>query len=306
MDWPDRVTLCEVGLRDGLQNEDKILSVDEKMKLLDSIIDSGFTVIEAGSFFSPKAVPQMADTDDLAFRIKPRDGVEFRYITSNIKGVERAAASGVRKIKLNVSASVAHSLSNLKRTPGEVVAGFVDCAALANSKGITISGSISTAFGYPGEEEISDGQILALVKNYRDIGVSEVSLSDPTGLGNPRMVYSRCAKVLDAFPDMKIWLHVHNTHGMAMGSVVSALQAGVTRFDASFGGIGGCPFARGATGNIASEDLVNMFEQMGIDTGVFLEKCVKTALMAEEMVGCGLDSFVVRTRRGMQEAKRVQ
>ena len=292
--WPTEIMVCEVGPRDGLQNEKTLLSVEQKVELIDRIAAAGARIIEIGSFVHPKAVPQMADTDEVAKRIKRLDGVEYRTLVMNRKGLERAEATGIKKAKLTASASRAHSLANLKRTPEEVVRSFAECAEYAAIHNIELSGAISTAFGCPFEGTVPLDQVFSVLSCFQEIGVRELSLSDTTGMANPRQVYEYCVKVKNEFPNVTLVLHFHNTRGMGLSNVVAGMMAGVNRFDSSFAGLGGCPFAPGASGNIATEDLLHMLHEMGIRTGYDLDSVLAIARNIQEMVGHPTDSAILR------------
>jgi len=297
---PKEITLCEVGPRDGLQNEKVILSTDKKVELINRMVDAGARVIEIGSFVHPKAVPAMADTDEVAKRLTKAPGVEYRALTLNKKGIERAFAAGMSKAKLTVSASPTHSKQNSNASPEEIVRSFSDCAAFASDNGITLSGAIATAFGYYAEGVIGLDKIRPLVEEYLKMGVRELSMSDSTGLANPRQVYEYMSTLLAEYPSVTWTLHTHNTRGMAMANIYAAMTAGVTHFDASLGGIGGCPFAPGASGNISTEDVVNMAHEMGVETGIDLAKTLRVSELLREWLGHELDSalFKVETSRG--------
>lgn len=291
---PEKVILCEVGPRDGLQNEKQILSIEDKVRLIDMATEAGFPVIEVGSFVSPKAVPQMADTDEVFRRINRKEGVEYRALIANRKGVERAAACGCKKVKLNVSASVSHNLANLNCTPAESVARFADCVQAAKDAGMEASGSVSMAFGSPWDAEIPVGDVKAIIDAYLAAGVTEISLSDASGQAYPVQVSSMCEEMKKAYPEVTFWLHFHNTRGLGPANILAGMAAGFTRFDSSFAGVGGCPFVPGATGNVASEDLVNMCLQNGTETGIDLKKCMETARLLADILGHGTDSALLR------------
>ena len=285
MKWPDKVIFCEVGPRDGLQNEPSVLPVDKKIALIEGAADAGVKIIEIGSFMNPKAVPQMADTDEVAKKIKKNPGVEYRTLVANLKGVERALASGITKVKLVLSASEAHAMANLKKTIAQLLEGFKECADFAAANGLEVSGAISTAFGCPFEGTVLARKVLDIASKMRSLGLTELSLSDTTGMANPRQVYDLSMAAQKEFPDVKWFLHFHNTRGMALANTVAGLQAGIVRFDASLAGLGGCPYAPGASGNIASEDMIHMFHEMGIDTGINLDKIIAMARQLESWVG---------------------
>ena len=297
MVWPESVTICEVGLRDGLQNEKKMLSVEEKLKLLDATVASGIKVIEIGSFVHPKAVPQMADTDKVVQQMQQVDEVEYRALVANLKGVERAHAAGLTKVKLSVSASEAHCLNNFNSTPTEMLNAFTGCVEYAVKNGMEISGSIATAFGCPFAGKVPVQQVENTIRGYMKLGITELSLSDTTGMGNPRQVYELGSYVMKNFPQIKWWMHFHNTRDMALANIVAGMQAGIKNYDGAFAGLGGCPFAPGASGNVATEDVVHMLHEMGIRTGINLEKAMATARMAQQMVGHEVTSAVLKAGR---------
>ncbi len=292
--WPEKIVFCEVGPRDGLQNEPSVLSVDRKVALIEGVVEAGVHVVEIGSFVHPKAVPQMADTDEVARRFHRVDGVEYRALVANLKGVERALASGITKVKLTLSASESHAKANLNKTPAELLEGFTECVDFARSNGMEVSGAISTAFGCPFEGKIPSGKIMEIAAGLTDLGLTELSLSDTTGMANPRQVYDLASMARSEFPLVSWFLHFHNTRGMALANVIAGMQAGIIRFDASLAGLGGCPFAPGASGNIASEDLLHMMDEMGIETGVDLKKIIALARQLQEWVGHVADSSILR------------
>ena len=295
MNLPSEITICEVGLRDGLQNEKTIVSTEDKLSLLRDLVDAGFPVIEVGSFMHPKKVPQMADTDDL-FKalVNEFTGVEFRALIPNLRGVQRAADCGCKKVKLNVSASREHNLKNLNMTPEESVAGFADCVKAAAEHGIEVSGSISMPFGSPWDGRITQSEIDSIIDAYLDVGITEISLSDTSGMGVPNQVYEMCSHVHTKFPTVSWWLHFHNTRGVAMANIMAAMEAGMTRFDTSFGGLGGCPFVPGAAGNISSEDVIHMCDESGITTGIDVRKVMAISRKVQTILGHTTDSYLLR------------
>ena len=301
--WPEKVTLCEVGLRDGLQNEKVIPSLEQKLQLLDAVIGSGIKVIEVGAFVHPKAVPQMADTDALCRAMKKVDGIEYRALVPNIKGVQRAFDAGLSKAKLTVSASEAHCLANFNSTPVKMVQGFADCVDFANKNAMCLSGAISTSFGCPFQGQVPVTQIENVVRSFIQLGIVELSLSDTTGMANPRQVYELSTRMIQMFPEIKWTMHFHNTRDMALANIVTAIQAGIRMFDGAFAGLGGCPFAPGASGNVASEDVIHMLHEMQIDTGIDLLKAMDTARMASAFVGHSPASFVLKAGRCADLAK---
>ena len=295
--WPDKVTFCEVGLRDGLQNEKTIPSVEQKLELLNAVVDSGVKIIEVGAFVHPKAVPQMADTDALCRAMKKVDGVEYRALVPNIKGVQRAFDAGLTKAKLTVSASEAHCLANFNSTPVKMVEGFADCVEFATKNNMVLSGAISTSFGCPFIGKVPVEMVENVVRSFVKLGITELSLSDTTGMANPRQVFELGTHMIRTFPEVQWVMHFHNTRDMALANIVTAIQAGIRLFDGAFAGLGGCPFAPGASGNVASEDVIHLLHEMDIDTGVDLLKAMDTARMAARFVGHEAASAVLKAGR---------
>jgi hydroxymethylglutaryl-CoA lyase len=306
--WPEKVTICEVGLRDGLQNEKKLFSVEEKLQLLNAVVQSGVKIIEVGAFVHPKAVPAMAETDKLVQAMEKIEGVEYRVLVPNLKGVERAFASGIKKVKLTVSASEAHCINNFNKKPLEMMEGFTACVEFATANNMEVSGAISTSFGCPFQGKVPVEQVENVVRRFVNLGITELSLSDTTGMANPRQVFELGSYLVKKFPMVSWVMHFHNTRDMALANIVAGIQAGIRVFDGAFAGLGGCPFAPGASGNVATEDVVHMLHEMGIDTGINLEKAIETARMAEQMVGHKAGGSVLVAGRcedlSKQQAKR--
>ena len=297
MVWPASATICEVGLRDGIQNEKKLLSVEEKLDLLDAVVASNIKIIEIGSFVHPKAVPQMADTGEVAKRMKRVPGVEYRVLVPNLKGLERAHDAGLTKAKLTVSVSETHCRKNFNMSPLDMMEGFKPCVDFAAKNGIEISGALSSAWGCAFEGRIAQEQIEKITRAFIALGITELSLSDATGMANPRHIYEMGGYMRKTFPDVRWVLHLHNTRGMALACVTAALQVGITTFDGAFAGLGGCNFIPDATGNVATEDLVHMLHEMGVSTGVDLVKAMETGRLAEKYVGHEAGSYVLRAGR---------
>lgn len=298
MQWPANVIVCEVGPRDGLQNEKTMLTVEQKVELIEKSVQAGARIVEIGSFVHPKAVPQMADTDEVARRIRRESGVEYRVLVMNRKGLERAAGAGIMKAKVTASASPAHSMSNMNRLPEEVVRSFAEYADFAAANQMELSGAISTAFGCPFDgKPVPLEQVLSVAACFREIGIKELSLSDTTGMANPKQVYDYVTAARLKFPDITWVLHFHNTRGMGLANVIAGLMAGVDRYDACFAGLGGCPFAPGASGNIATEDLVHMLAEMGINTGYDQEKLIAIGKQVQSLVGHDTASAILKAGR---------
>ncbi|MFA7549936.1 MAG: hydroxymethylglutaryl-CoA lyase [Sedimentibacter sp.] len=297
MKLPSMVNICEVGLRDGLQNEPVILETSEKLKVAKGLIKAGFKVIELGSFMNPKAVPQMADTDELFRSLSNVEEVELRALVANKRGVERAINCGCRKIKLNVSASKGHNIANINKTPEETVAGFAENVDLALKNGLEISGSISMPFASPWEGIIPIKDVEEIVEAYIKVGIKEISLSDASGMATPKQVYDMCSSMKKNYPSVKWWMHFHNTRGMAMANIVASMEAGITNFDSALGGFGGCPFVPGATGNVSTEDVIHMMDEMEIETGIDILKIIEMARNLKDILGHAGDSYILRAGR---------
>jgi len=300
-----KVTICEVGLRDGLQNEKTILTTEDKIKLLNEITDAGYKIIEVGSFVNPKAVPQMADTDELFKRANLNPEVEYRALIANLKGVERAIACGCKKVKLNVSASRAHNLANLNMTPEESVAGFKSCVELAEENNIGISGSISMPFGSPWDSEIPIEDVKKIIEAYIDVGIREISLSDAAGVAYPSQVYNISKLVKKEYPEVKWILHFHNTRGLAIANILAGMEAGIDCFDTAFAGLGGCPFVPGAAGNISSEDVLHMLELMDIETDINLDKVIEIGKEVVSLVNHQTDSYILKAGKAKDLIKEL-
>ena len=297
MKLPSSITLCEVGLRDGLQNETYILNTEQKLEMLRGLIDAKFPVIEVGSFMHPRAVPQMANTDEVFKTNGDVPGVELRALIPNLRGIQRAIDCGCKKVKLNVSASRQHNLKNLNMTPEESVAGFASCVDAAVKNGIAISGSISMPFASPWEGRITEEDVDAIIEAYLKVGITEISLSDTSGMAVPNQVYNLCCHIKEKYPQATWWLHFHNTRGLAMANIMAAMEAGMDRFDSSFGGLGGCPFVPGAAGNISTEDVLHLCEESGIATGIDITKVIELSRKLKELLNHDMDSYILRAGR---------
>jgi hydroxymethylglutaryl-CoA lyase len=290
---PSRVTIREVGLRDGLQSIRTILPTQHKRAWIRDAYDAGLREVEVGSFVPADLLPQLADTGELVTYAKTLPGLFASVLVPNLKGAQRALDSGVDLLLVPLSASRAHSLANLRKTPDEVVAEVAKIRAARDAAGsrALIEGGVGTAFGCTLQGRVDKSEVLRLLQALLDAGADRVSLADTVGYADPRMVRELFDDALGIAGD-RFWCgHFHDTRGLAMANVYAALEAGVARFDASLGGIGGCPHAPGASGNATTEDLAFMLASMGIDTGVDLDKLlalrgrVQEALAGEPMHG---------------------
>lgn len=284
----------EVAPRDGFQSEERFIPTEQKIALIDALTATGIARIEATSFVSPKAIPNLRDAADVVSAIQRREGVDVTVLVPNLKGAERALACGVDEINLVMSASNAHGRANLRMTPEESLTQFASIIQAVRGSGVFINASLSTAFGCPFEGQVPEARVLTLIEQQLALGVEGITLCDTTGVANPAQVAALCRQVLERFPGVPFTLHFHNTRGMGLANALAAWQAGITRFDASLGGLGGCPFAPGATGNVCTEDLVHMFEQMGVATGVNLPALLDISATLPELIGHETPGQVVK------------
>jgi hydroxymethylglutaryl-CoA lyase len=290
---PDRVSLREVGPRDGLQNEDPV-PTDGKVALINALSRTGLRRIEAVSFVHPKAIPQMADADEVWARIDRNPDVRYSALVPNVRGAQRALAAGFTEVEVVVSASDTHNRRNINRSTDDSLADLGDLAELVHAGGGTLQLIVSTAWGCPYEGDVPVARVVDVVGRGVAAGADSVAFGDTTGMATPSRVTALVGETRSAHPDVPLGLHFHNTRGTGLANVYAALLLGVDDFDASVGGLGGCPYAPGASGNIATEELVHMLEDMGIDTGVDLAALIEVAAQAERLVGRELPSQVLR------------
>ena len=295
-----QVELCEVGPRDGLQNESDVLSTDLKARLIGEIVAAGFRRVEVTSFVSPKWIPQLADADDLVERLPRVEGVRYAGLVPNVPGWERFRASGrLHDAALFISVSETHNQKNVNKPVAAHFERLRDVIELAKDAKVPSRVYVSTAFGCPYEGEVAQKAVVDLARRLYDVGASEIAISDTIGVGVPRQVNSIIAAVKQEIPIEAVVLHLHDTYGRALTNAIAGYEAGVRKFDSSLGGLGGCPYAPGASGNLATEDLVSLFEDQGIDTGIDLDKLTQTsAWLEEEVLERQLPSRVLRARLG--------
>ena len=282
---PGRVTLYEVGPRDGLQNESANLSVDARLRLIEALAGAGLKRIEIGSFVRPDWIPQLADTDEVARRMVRRPSVRYAALVPNRFGLDRAVSAGLREVAVFMSATESHNLKNTNKTVAQSLEHFAAIVPLAKKQGMFVRAYLSTIWGCPYEGKVDPRRALDVARQLRDIGADEISLGDTIGVGNPRQTREIVELFLRELPAGMLALHMHDTHGTALANCLAAMELGVTTFDASIGGMGGCPYAPGAAGNLATEDLVSMLADMGIDTGVNLDKLIEAGALAQQLVG---------------------
>ncbi|TMH22203.1 MAG: hydroxymethylglutaryl-CoA lyase [Betaproteobacteria bacterium] len=284
----------EVVARDGLQIEPQFVPTEQKIELIDALSDTGLAKIEVTSFVSPKAVPNLRDAETVMANIKRKPSVKYVALIANLKGAERAIAARADEVNLVVSVSETHNRANVRRSTDASFEGFGEIMRELERTGISVAGALSTAFGCPFEGGQSSGRVLQFVGRYVELGVRSVTLADTTGMGHPKQVLDLCSAVRERWPELELALHFHNTRGMGLANVLSGLAAGVQHYEACLGGLGGCPFAPGATGNICTEDLVHMLECMGYTTGVNLDKLLAVSKRLGEIVSHELPGQVAK------------
>jgi hydroxymethylglutaryl-CoA lyase len=284
------VHIYEVGPRDGLQNEPRILTVEQKVALIERLVDAGARDIEIGSFVHPRWVPQMADTEAVARTIVRRPGVRYWALVPNVRGMERALTSGVDHVAVFMSASESHSRKNLNRGIDESLAELEQTCRMALEAGARVRAYLSTVFGCPFEGAVDFSRVLDLTARLLEFGAYQVSLGDTIGIGTPRQVAAGCSQAVERFGPCQVALHLHDTQGLALANALVAYDAGMREFDAAVGGMGGCPYAPGAAGNVATEGLLNLFESLGAETSIDIDEVCAVASWLEHTVGVHLPS----------------
>jgi hydroxymethylglutaryl-CoA lyase len=273
---PRTVKMVEVGPRDGLQNESATLTTEIKVELIDRLSDTGLSVIEAGAFVSPKWVPQMADTADVLARIKRKPGVSYPVLVPNMRGFESARAAGVTEIAIFTAASESFAQKNINCSIDESLARFAPVSAAARDANIKVRGYISCVLGCPYEGAVPPERVADVAQRLLQLAAYEISLGDTIGVGTPGKTQAMLDAVAARVPVSKLAVHFHDTYGQALANILAALESGVAVVDSSVAGLGGCPYAPGASGNVASEDVLYMLSGMEIETGVDLDKLVRT------------------------------
>jgi hydroxymethylglutaryl-CoA lyase len=279
----DQARIFEVGPRDGLQNEAAILDVETRVALIERLVDAGARDIEMGSFVHPKWLPQMANTDEVARQMTRRDGVRYWALVPNMRGLERARQAEISHIAVFVSASETHNRKNLNRSVAESMAEIKEVMAEAVAAGMEARAYVSMVFGCPYEGKIAFDRVLEISDELVGMGVGMISLGDTIGIGTPLQVRQGCQRALERFGADRLALHLHDTRGMGVTNAMVAWEAGMRSFDSSVGGIGGCPYAPGAAGNLGSEDLIYLLDSMGIETGISLEALGQTSQWLEDV-----------------------
>ncbi|MBY4896210.1 hydroxymethylglutaryl-CoA lyase [Cupriavidus sp. AU9028] len=291
---PARIEINEVAPRDGLQIEPVVVPTDAKVALLDALSACGFARIEATSFTSARAIPALADAEAVMHRIARANGVRYTVLVPNLRGLERALSCAPDEVNLVMSASETHNRANLRMTREQSRAQLLSMIDAARTAGVAVNVSLSTVFGCPFEGDVDPDSVFALAGEFAAAGAQGVTLCDTTGMAFPTQVAQMCERFQSLLPGVDLTIHLHNTRGMGLANALAAWQAGVTRFDAAAGGLGGCPYAPGASGNVATEELVHMFASMDVDTGVDLPRLLQVVGGLGEVVGRDVCSQLLR------------
>ena len=290
MDLPEKVIIKEVGPRDGLQNEAEILSTQNKVEWINRLSETGLSYIEITSFVHPNWIPQLADALEVALQIHRKPNVTYAALVPNLKGLEAALHANIDEISVFMSASETHNKKNINKTIAETYPVLEPVVSEAKKHGKSVRGYLSTVFGCPYEGKVSLNQVTQVAQTLFDMGIDELSLGDTIGIAHPMQVQNVLLHIRETFPNKKIALHFHDTRGTALANCLTALQLGFDTFDSSLGGLGGCPYARGASGNLATDDLLYMIEGLGIQTGIDREKLLDAALFIQEQLDKPLSS----------------
>lgn len=293
----ERLIVQEVAPRDGLQIEPTWVETIDKVKLIDALSTAGFSRIEAGSFVSPKAIPALRDGEAVFAQIVRNPQVVYVALVPNLKGAERALAARADELNLVMSASETHNRANMRMSCDASLAAFGDVVSLVRGSAATLNGTVATAFGCPFEGAIDEDRVCRIVDRYLEMGMQGITLADTTGMANPRQVARLVTRVLERAGALALTLHFHNTRGLGLANVLAAYEAGARRFDAALGGLGGCPFAPGASGNICTEDLVHMCGEMGIPTGIDLPKLIALSRGLPALLGHDVPGQVAKAGR---------
>jgi len=301
---PAEATIYEVGPRDGLQNEARQVPTAEKIRFIDSLVAAGIRDIEITSFVSPKWIPQLADSAEVARGVRRPPGVRMSALVPNKRGLDTALAAGMKEIAVFMSASETHNKKNVNKTIAETIAAFEDVVPHASAAGVLVRAYLSTVFGCPYEGDVDPEVVVALTGQLRDMGVYQVSISDTIGVANPLQVEDVLGRVLAKHPASSLAVHFHDTQGTALANCVVALTLGITTIDSAAGGLGGCPYAPGAAGNLATEDVVAMLHGMGVKTGIDLDKLTEASRTAATFVGHELPSKYLKAHIGKQARAR--
>lgn len=292
-----RLFMQEVATRDGFQNEKTFIETQDKIALINELSQCGYAKIEVTSFTSPKAIPALRDAEAVMAGINRQPGVEYTVLVPNVRGAERALGCGIDEANLVMSVSEPHNRSNLRMTREQSFAQLKDVVGVIGQGPVAVNVSLSTVFGCPMQGDVPADDVLGWVGRFAELGVRGITLCDTTGMAYPSQVQALSQQVKERYPELQLTLHFHNTRGMALANTLAALAAGIDRFDASLGGLGGCPYAPGASGNVCMEDLVHMLQLMGYDTGMDLDRVLAASARLPELIGHDTPSQILRAGR---------
>ncbi|WP_146816250.1 hydroxymethylglutaryl-CoA lyase [Halobacillus faecis] len=290
LEWPEKVTIKEVGPRDGLQNEPVEVPLQDKVAWIDLLSEAGYSYIEFSSFVHPKWIPQLKDAKEVAEMISRKKGITYAALVPNRRGLESAIDTDVDEVSVFMSASDTHNKKNINKSIEETYPVLKEVVQEAKLEGKSVRGYVSTVFGCPYEGAIATDQVARVSECLLEMGIDELSLGDTIGVANPRQVDQALSEWKQWLPFDKLAMHFHNTRGMALSNVLVSMQHNITTFDAALGGLGGCPYAKGASGNLATDDLVHMLHQMGIETGIDEEKLKEAAIYIQRVLNKALPS----------------
>ena len=294
MNMKGSVTIREVALRDGLQSEKAFVPTGKKLEMVEALHRAGVKYIETTSFVSPKAIPQLSDAAELMARVK-REGLYHEVMVPNVTGAARALEAGADRLVVFVSASDAHNIANVGRSVKASLSGFGDVFGMAENENVPATGVIAVAFGCPYQGSVPRADVLGIAKRFTELGADRISLADTTGMANPSQITDMVSFFRKNLPDTPLCLHLHNNRGIAMANLYAGYLAGVTLFDTALGGIGGCPNVPRAAGNLATEDVVFMFQEMGVETGINLPALISAARTLENILGRPLPGQVMKS-----------
>lgn len=294
----DHVRIVEVGPRDGLQNESRLIPTEDKVAFIDALSVTGLRAIEITSFVNPKWIPQLADAAEVSRRIVRHQGVMYSALVPNRQGLESALAAGMKEVAVFMSASETHNRKNVNKTIAATLEAFRDTVPAALAAGLRVRAYVSTVYGCPYEGAVDPHKALELCHALRDLGCYQVSLGDTIGVANPRQVRDVLTRVLAEIPLSEVAVHFHDTRGTALANILVAIEMGITTVDSALGGLGGCPYAPGASGNVSTEDVVYMLEGMGVRTGIDVDKLMDASRLVSALVGHEMPSKFYRAYMG--------
>lgn len=299
MKWPNTVQIKEVGPRDGLQNEKDFINTEDKIEWINRLSKSGLTYIEITSFVNPKWIPQLADALDVAKKINRDKNITYAALVPNLRGLQGAIEANVDEVSVFMSASESHNKKNINKTIDETFPVLNEVVSAAKIEGKSVRGYVSTVFGCPYDGVVDINQVIRVSEKLFEMGIDELSLGDTIGVANPKQVQEVLSTLLTYFKSEQLAMHFHDTRGTALANCLASLDMGITTFDGALGGLGGCPYAPGASGNLATDDLVYMLAGMGIDTGIDLNKLIDAAKFMQNKMGKALPSHNLQAAEGV-------